>query len=100
MHKFAKQSTVLFIIVSLLALSLVPDALAQDRYGHTERTGEKMIADMVLLRPAGFVATLLGSAVFIVSLPLSALGGNTREAMDKLVKAPAKYTFSRPLGDF
>ena len=100
MHKIAKQSMVLFITVNLLALSFGPAALAQDRYGKSERTGEKMIADMLLLRPAGFIGTLLGSAVFVISLPFSAIGGNAKEALDKLVKAPAKYTFSRPLGDF
>ena len=100
MHKFAKQSMVLFIIVNLLFLSFGPAALAQDRYGKSERTGEKMIADMVLLRPAGFLGTLLGAAVFIISLPLSAIGGNSKEALDKLVKEPAKYTFYRPLGEF
>jgi hypothetical protein len=59
-----------------------------------------MIADMVLLRPAGFAGTLLGSAVFIISLPLSAIGGNSKEALEKLVKEPARYTFTRPLGEF
>ena len=100
MHKFAKQSTVLFVVVSLLVLNWGPAALAQERYIRAERTGEKMIADLVLLRPAGFIGTVLGSAVFVVSLPFSAIGGNSKEALEKLVKEPARYTFSRPLGDF
>jgi len=43
---------------------------------------------------------VVGTAVFIVSLPFSALGGNTKIACQKLVKDPAKFTFKRPLGDF
>jgi len=54
--------------------------------------------DLVVVRPLWFVATVLGTAAFIVSLPFTIVGGNTGEAGQKLVVAPAKYTFTRPLG--
>ncbi len=57
-----------------------------------------MVADLVVARPLGVVATVVGSAVFVVSLPFSALGGNVDEAADKLVISPAKETFVRCLG--
>jgi len=38
--------------------------------------------------------------VFIASVPFSALGGNTKEAYEEMVKKPARYTFKRQLGDF
>ena len=59
-----------------------------------------MTMDLVLARPAGAVATLAGAAIFLVSWPFSALGGNSDEAWDSLVVTPASYTFQRPLGDF
>lgn len=59
-----------------------------------------MAADLILVRPLGFLATLAGSAVFIVSIPFSAIGGNTEEAWESLVVSPATYTFKRPLGGF
>jgi len=59
-----------------------------------------MTADLILARPAGLVATLGGSVIFIVSLPFSALGGNTEDAWESLVESPASYTFKRPLGEF
>ena len=46
------------------------------------------------------LAIALGSLVFIVSVPFSALGGNTQEAFEEMVKKPARYTFKRQLGDF
>ncbi|RMF89794.1 MAG: hypothetical protein D6736_07780 [Nitrospinota bacterium] len=61
-------------------------------------SGEAMIADALLLRPLGLVATLLGVAVFIVSLPFSLPTQSAVEAAQKLVLEPAKYTFARPLG--
>jgi hypothetical protein len=43
---------------------------------------------------------VIGGAIFLVSLPFSALGGNTQPAFDYLVADPFKFTFSRPLGEF
>jgi hypothetical protein len=34
-----------------------------------------------------------------VSLPFSAMGGNTKTAFNKMVADPAAFTFKRPLGD-
>ena len=59
-----------------------------------------MTVDLVVARPAGAVATVAGAAIFLVSWPFAALGGNTEETWDSLVADPAAYTFQRPLGDF
>ena len=57
-----------------------------------------MTADMLIGRPGGLVATVLGTATFLVSLPFSAAGGNVGEAAEHLVMKPAKATFVRCLG--
>jgi hypothetical protein len=57
-----------------------------------------MVADVIVARPLGLVATTIGAAAFIVSLPFSALGGNVDQAADKLVMGPARETFVRCLG--
>lgn len=59
-----------------------------------------MTADIALARPAGVLATVAGFAIFVVSSPFSAMGGNTKEAWQSLVAEPANYTFKRPLGHF
>jgi hypothetical protein len=59
-----------------------------------------MIFDFILVRPIGIVATVVGSVFYVVSLPFSLLGENSDEASQALVKDPAAYTFSRPLGEF
>ena len=100
MHRIVKQIIVLLVVANLFVISGWSPVFAQDRYRENERSGGKMAADALLLRPTGFLATILGSAVFIVSLPLSLLGKNHEEAFDEMVKKPAEYTFARPLGDF
>ncbi len=90
------------IFLTLAALILVPftaEAIAQDSFSESDNSGAKMAADLILIRPLGIVATVFGSAVFVVSLPFSLLGRNTGEAFKSLMAAPAKHTFVRPLGE-
>lgn len=61
-------------------------------------SGIEMAADAVVARPLLAATTVLGTAVFLVTLPLSALGGNAGQAADELVTKPAKATFMRCLG--
>ena len=56
--------------------------------------------DAVLARPACFAATIVGSALFVISLPAAIPSKSVKKAADTLVGFPAKATFKRPLGDF
>jgi hypothetical protein len=59
-----------------------------------------MVVDVFLGRPAGIVATVLGSAVFVLALPFAALSGSIEPVAQTLVVDPFKFTFTRPVGDF
>lgn len=100
MNKMTKKSIVFLLIASLVFIPFATSALAGGQMLDEENSGTLMAADLVLVRPLGIVATALGCAVFIVSLPFSALGGNTKQAAQKLVQEPASFTFTRPLGGF
>jgi hypothetical protein len=63
-------------------------------------SGGAMVIDALFARPLGLVATVVGTAVYTVSLPFSLTGGNEHEARENLVYAPADFTFDRPLGKF
>ena len=58
------------------------------------------VVDVVIVRPAGFAATVVGSAFFVVALPFAAAANGVKETGDALVVDPAKFTFVRPVGDF
>jgi len=100
MHKIRKQSMILLLIAAMIFIPFGTSALAQSKTMDNNVSAEAMTADLLVVRPLGIVATVVGSAIFIVSLPFSALGGNTKTACRKLVQDPAKFTFKRPLGDF
>jgi len=62
-------------------------------------TGEQMALDLVLMRPLSLVGTVIGIGVFVVSTPFCALAWNCVDPARRLIIEPAKYTFTRELGD-
>ena len=100
MHKIAKQSMGFLLIVTLVLIPFGSSVMAESQTRDIDVSAGAMAADFLFVRPLGIVATVLGAAIFVVSLPFSALGGNTKEASQKLVVDPAQFTFKRALGNF
>jgi hypothetical protein len=92
-HKFSRICMALTTAFVLTMSAAGHAKLVEETPSAMAMTGDALIA-----RPALLVATIAGGAVFLVSLPFSALGGNVDEAVDVLVKGPAKATFVRCLG--
>ena len=89
------------LILALLISSHASIAISAEQDPDTNNSSaEVMAVDLVAARPIGFVAMVGGAVIFLVSWPFSALGGNSDEAWNTLVTAPAQFTFRRPLGDF
>ena len=95
-----KKVMVCLLMVSFIALAFGVSAQAADYSIQKHATGPSMAADLFIARPLGLISTVAGTAVFIVSLPFSALGGNVEPAADEMVVKPVRYTFLRPLGVF
>ena len=89
----------LFVAAAATAALAVPPMALADAYIDEGPTFGTMVVDGVLVRPLGLGATVLGAAAWVVTLPFSALGGNVGEAANKLVMEPARFTFTRPLGE-
>jgi hypothetical protein len=58
------------------------------------------LADVALVRPGCFVATIGGAALFVVAFPFAAMSRSVKKTAHTLVTSPAKATFTRPVGDF
>jgi hypothetical protein len=87
---------------SLITFCLVAGLLGAGApaFGSEDTTSGAVAVDAVLVRPLCFVATVVGSVLFVVSLPAALPSHSVKKAADVLVGKPAKATFSRPLGDF
>lgn len=59
-----------------------------------------IVVDTVLVRPFCLVSTIIGSAFFVISLPVAATSKSVRATANALVVKPAAATFTRPLGEF
>lgn len=99
MRAFAKRVIGSLVVAALVIVPLSTTALAQNPIQVTEPSAESMAVDLIVLRPLGIVSLAAGTTLFIASLPFSALGGNVDQAAEKLMKDPAKFTFTRKLGD-
>ncbi len=99
MYKMLKIHMIILLISGLMLIPFGSSALAQGQSSFEENSAEQMFIDFLLLRPLGIAATAVGTAMFIVSLPFSAAGGNVKEAFCKMMAEPAQFTFTRPLGD-
>ena len=56
--------------------------------------------DIFIARPFTFAATLLGGALWTVSLPITAPTCTSQDSFDTLVRTPWDLTFDRALGDY
>ncbi|MFT4045795.1 MAG: hypothetical protein QM661_03775 [Solimonas sp.] len=66
----------------------------------TSPSGAAMVADLLVVRPLGLVATVFGVGLFVLQLPLSLIQGELpNEPARRLVVEPAQFTFTRPLGE-
>jgi hypothetical protein len=50
-----------------------------------------MAGDLIVARPLGLAATVLGTCAFVLSLPFTLAAGSVQDAAQKLVIAPAHY---------
>lgn len=100
--RISQMMVVLIITFTLLAIpsgsAMAEMADANGPMTHEDIAVPQMAADLLVIRPLGLVATICGGAVYLLSLPFSAAGGNTKEVFQKTVAEPAAFTFKRPLG--
>jgi hypothetical protein len=58
-----------------------------------------IVADLLITRPLGLASLVVGSAVYIVSLPFAAFTQSGDKVKKTFLEDPYHYTFKRPLGD-
>lgn len=59
----------------------------------------KAAMDLLIARPLGVAGTVVGTGLYIASLPVTYSTGSTDAARKVLVEAPFDWTFRRPLGE-
>lgn len=76
---------------------------ATSRCSAAEEWGWRVAAtttDLFIARPFTFAATIVGSALWVATLPITAPTKTHRDAFDVMIAQPWQYTVDRPLGEF
>jgi hypothetical protein len=95
------------ILLLLLTLSLVVTSLCSAGWaGRDNSLGrndpiahEWSMLDVLVARPLGVCAGILGSAIFVVSLPFTIPAGGVRDAADMFIVKPFQFSFVRQFPD-
>jgi hypothetical protein len=66
---------------------------------YEEGEDASIMLDLVVLRPAGLVATVAGTVFFVASLPIAIGTWSLGRSFNSFVKRPIVYTFVRDLGE-
>jgi hypothetical protein len=84
-----------------LALSVMPlPATADDPNTVSGDKGTDMLVDVVIMRPLGLAATLVGTVLTVAALPFTLPTGSVADSAREMIVKPAEFTFKRPLGEF
>ena len=86
------------LMAMCLGLTLVAPQLAVAQTVEEKPSFMAMAGDLLFVRPVMIVTTVVGTALFVVSLPFSAAGGNADQAAEVLVQGPFETAFARCLG--
>ena len=92
-----KTKAIVVICVMALVILGTPGAFAAEDTASAETAA--VAADIIVVRPFCLVATILGSVVWVVGLPIAATSKSVRRSAHALILRPAHATFTRPLGD-
>jgi len=80
-----------FLVMLALMTTVVP--------AYAKPSDEMMVPDILIARPLGLVGIIIGSAIFVMALPVSIPSRSVENVGRRLVMDPIEYTFIRPVGD-
>ncbi len=86
------------VMATLMILVFHSVSLAATRELSSRPPTGAVVSDVLVLRSLGFAGTVLGSAAFAVSLPVTLASHQVDRSEKLLVQEPYDYTFERPLG--
>jgi len=95
MEKRLRKGISVLVVFLLLGGLVVPSAMAQE--GAT--ADEYNMLDLFIARPLGVAAGIVGSGLFILSLPFTVPSGGVKDAARILIKEPFSFSFKRDFPD-
>ncbi|MFN7141369.1 MAG: hypothetical protein ACK4UN_18740 [Limisphaerales bacterium] len=87
-----KTALLLATVFATLNFSTVQaaDEVTQQELRHTYK-----VFDILVVRPLGLAMTIGGAGLYLATVPVTVISGDSEEAAEILVKRPARIAFSR-----
>jgi len=94
--KMQRLKTVAVLALTLTSMLAAPvSSLAANSAEEKEAKRATTTFDLLVVRPVGFAMMLGGAAVFLATLPVTAIAHENDRAGDILLKEPARIAFGR-----
>ena len=90
-----KKLLAIGIVLVLGSVILVSEGWAQIQ----KPDDDLPLADLLFARPLGFAAGIVGTGLFIVSLPFTIPARSVDKAAKMFISDPFRFSFSRPFPD-
>lgn len=90
-----KKFFLVLVIFSIISVSLFSNSYANDKI----RKDEMNILDVIIARPLGAVAGIIGTGIFIISLPFTIPTKSVDKAANMFIIEPFKFSFVREFPD-
>ena len=95
-----KKAFLMFLISALITGSIYPNASAWENWNPNDPlTDEWKMIDILIARPMGIIAGILGTGIFILPLSQTFPTGGVDKAANTFIKRPFKFSFTRKCPD-
>lgn len=95
-----KKVLIIFLTLLMSLVFIIPHPFAQESWKRNNPTTDQWkIIDVLIARPLGIVAGVLGTGIFLLSLPYTLPTGGVEEAADTFITQPFKFSFTRKCPD-
>jgi len=94
--KRLKRVFLISVVISLVIVNLYAAGWTEEKLTKDDPVADEWnIIDLLIVRPMGVAAGIIGTGVFILSLPFTIPTGSVDEAAQMLVVKPFNFSFVR-----
>jgi hypothetical protein len=95
-----KRMLVLLVAILFMMGGIYSSGWCWEKWKNNDpTTDEWVMLDILIARPLGIAAGIIGSGVLVLSLPFTIPTNGVNKAADILVKRPFQFSFSRECPD-
>ena len=95
-----KKIFLIMLTLSMIMCGLYSTGWAGDHFRKDDPVAHGWSAvDLLVARPLGIAAGIIGSTIFVVALPFTLPSGNVGNAADMFIVQPFQFSFTRKIPD-